>query len=48
MQIWNKWKIYLLNKIVNFDMIFILNLKGKVRIFQIEDDKLEIVKMYEI
>ena len=29
-------------------MIFILNLKGKVRIFQIEDDKLEIVKMYEI
>ena len=29
-------------------MIFILNLKGKVRIFQMEDDKLEIVKMYEI
>ena len=29
-------------------MIFILNLKGKLRIFQMEDDKLEIVKMYEI
>ena len=29
-------------------MIFILNLKGKVRIFQMEDDKLEIVKMYGI
>lgn len=29
-------------------MIFILNLKGKIRIFQMEDEKLEIIKLYEI